>query len=790
MPYSLHPAPSRRRLITPDGFPTTNPNAAIPADPDERMVFARRLVADRCLYGVDKNPLAVEMAKLSLWLITLAKGQPFSFLDHALRSGDSLLGVGNVRQILNWDLAASDDDRGAYRGFLTQPLERALERAGALRRRIQSTPVRDARDAEQKQRWLHEAEDAMGLVRLAADLLIAAQLHKDRKRRAELSEEFQVRLSVAATAWEDARRDPTLRPTGNRAELAALRREADELLAGRTPFHWPLEFPEVFGGSGFRPSGSEDTQFDTLLESARTGTRNPIPDTLAEGFAAIVGNPPFLGGKRISTLLGEFYERFLKTVITQTKGSADLCTYFFLRAGAFVRRDGQIGLLATNTIAQGDTREVGLHQMIQEGFTISRAVSSRPWPGVAGVEVAQLWLRYGSWQGLYILNEQEVDGITAYLSLPGIAKDDPQRLALNSNRSFVGSYILGKGFVLEPNEAEALIAKNQRNHDVLIPYLNGEDLNSRPDLSPSRWVINFHDWPLEQAKMYPDCLDILIERVKPQRDEIVARGKQIHEYAFWKFWDKRPELYATISKLDWVLVTARVSKLVMFAVVNSNIVFSEQVVVITRTEKRNIAILQSSLHVEWAWQYSSTMRDAGIRYSPTDCFETFPFPWKEHDNTQYPIPDTLDTIGERYHTHRQNVMRERNEGLTKTYNRFHNPNEASADIAELRRLHVEMDNAVAAAYGWADLDLGHGFHDTKQGLRYTISEAARRTVLDRLLALNHERYAEEVAAGLHEKKKGIGDRVSGMGKKGRKGKKRAEPETRSVEPEMEQGELF
>jgi hypothetical protein len=91
--------------------------------------------------------------------------------------------------------------------------------------------------------------------------------------------------------------------------------------------------------------------------------------------------------------------------------------------------------------------------------------------------------------------------------------------------------------------------------------------------------------------------------------------------------------------------------------------------------------------------------------------------------------------------------------LTKTYNRFHDPDETSADIQKLRQLHVEMDNAVAAAYGWTDLDLGHGFHETKQGVRYTISEPARREVLTRLLKLNHERYAEEVKIGLHEKKK-------------------------------------
>jgi hypothetical protein len=97
-------------------------------------------------------------------------------------------------------------------------------------------------------------------------------------------------------------------------------------------------------------------------------------------------------------------------------------------------------------------------------------------------------------------------------------------------------------------------------------------------------------------------------------------------------------------------------------------------------------------------------------------------------------------------------MFSRQEGLTKTYNRFHDPDEAVADIVRLRELHVEMDQAVAAAYGWDDLDLGHGLHQTKQGLRFTISEEARREVLGRLLALNHARYEEEERLGLHEKK--------------------------------------
>jgi hypothetical protein len=146
--------------------------------------------------------------------------------------------------------------------------------------------------------------------------------------------------------------------------------------------------------------------------------------------------------------------------------------------------------------------------------------------------------------------------------------------------------------------------------------------------------------------------------------------------------------------------------------------------------------------------YASTL-ETRLRYTPSDVFETFPFP---NPDPKTPIPE-LETIGETYHEHRRQLMLDRQEGLTKTYNRFHNPDEAAADIARLRALHVEMDQAVAAAYGWSDLDLGHDFHDTPQGLRFTISESARRKVLGRLLELNHRRYEEEVVAGLHEKGK-------------------------------------
>jgi hypothetical protein len=167
------------------------------------------------------------------------------------------------------------------------------------------------------------------------------------------------------------------------------------------------------------------------------------------------------------------------------------------------------------------------------------------------------------------------------------------------------------------------------------------------------------------------------------------------------------------------------------------------------------AVLQSTIHEVWARQFSSTL-ETRLRYSTSDAFETFVFPENK---------GRMDQLGGKYYQIRQDVMIDEFEGFTKIYNSFHEENEHSNIIQSFRDLHVEMDNAVAAAYGWSDLDLAHGFHETKQGTRFTISEAARREVLARLLKLNHERYAEEVAQGLHDKKKG---KPKAAGRKGKK----------------------
>jgi hypothetical protein len=712
-------------------------------DQDERLATARRLIAERCLYGVDKNPMAVEMAKLSLWLITLAKNKPFTFLDSNLRSGDSLLGV-DLMQLKRFSLEESAAEKSGQLNLMEEPMRQALNFALPRRHAISMTLEKTVRDVAEKERKLHEVNAALELLKLGADLLIAQALYKKDPPAYKaiwnhlyapymqlLQSTRHVRENNFTTADHQASRAAykTLRAKVNTLLVA----EADKLsavelgqylsdnggpellakIAGlaqtRTPFHWPLEFPEVFADGG---------------EEA--------------GFAAMVGNPPFQGGQKITGVLGTDYRDYLVEYLAQRKhGSADLCSYFFLNVARLVRKGGMSALLATNTVAQGDTREVGLDQIVAKGWSIPRAVPSRKWPGAANLEVAHVWMRHGMWQGPFVLDEQKTEGITPLLTKPGQTRGNPYPLVVNSGKSFIGSYVLGLGFVLEPEEAQALITKDPCNKDVLFPYLNGQDLNSRYDQSPSRWVINFFDWPLEKAEQHIDCMKVVREKVKPERD---CNNRQVRRERWWQFAERAPALYSTIADMERALVIAQTSRTLAFTFASTNEVFSHMIVVFASDEFSSLGLLQSSFHLNWVTTYASSMK-GDQRYIPSDCFETFPFPPAAN------LP-ALDSIGKQYYTHRQSIMLTRHEGLTATYNRFHNPNEHAPDIARLRELHREMDEAVARVYGWQDLMLGHNFYETKQGLRWTISEEARREVLDRLLLLNHQRHAEEVAAGL------------------------------------------
>jgi hypothetical protein len=344
------------------------------------------------------------------------------------------------------------------------------------------------------------------------------------------------------------------------------------------------------------------------------------------------------------------------------------------------------------------------------------------------------------------LDGHRVRAITPSLDPESRVTGNPYRLATNEDQSFIGFYVLGTGFILEPEQAQELITKNPHNKDVLFPYLNGEDLNTRPDCSASRWAIDFNDWLIERAKAYPDAFSIIEEKVRPERQRTKPDGsyalRKPLPQRWWQYGEKRPALRAAIADLERVLVIARISSTGIATFVEANQILNEKIVVFASDRPGLLAVLNSQPHILWAWKYSSTLK-ADLQYTPSDCFNTFPKP---------AISARLDRIGEELYKARRSVMMKRKLGLTKLYNLVHNPAETGEDVRRLREIHTEVDNAVAEAYGWTDLALGHGFHETRQGLRFTIDPTVQVEVLDRLLELNHQRYAEEAAKGLHDKK--------------------------------------
>ncbi len=338
-------------------------------------------------------------------------------------------------------------------------------------------------------------------------------------------------------------------------------------------------------------------------------------------------------------------------------------------------------------------------------------------------------------------------GITPSLESARRVSGNPLHLDENSGLSFQGCILATMGFVLDAAEAQRLLFADPRNATVVRPYLNGADLNDHSQQQTERWVINFADWPFERAARYIEPFELLEARVKSE-----IHGK--HEYPgwderWWQFWRPRAELHEAIAGRDRTLAITRVSKTVMPAFISTDKVMSEQTVAFIYDDNGHFGVLTSTFHWWWAHAWCSTMRSAGLRYSPTDAFETFPQPIPQAGPSWVRIEGT----GRRLNEFRADLMVRTRLGLTKTYNRVHNPEDHDPDIrAATGNAHRSRSRAVSDAYDWSDLGLNHHHWKTPQGMRFTVSPEAKDELLDRLLELNHERYAAEVAAGLHDKK--------------------------------------
>lgn len=696
---------------------------AIPPDEDE-VLFARRRIAQRCLYGVDRNPMAVDLAKLSLWLATMAKDHPFTFLDHSIKCGDSLVGLTN-KQIaaFQWDTS-----KPSQMVMGEKEMKKAIEGVSNYRKEILDWPDDNEWAIIKKQEFLASADEHANRIRTIGNLCIAAFFAGSKpKERQEIRDEYLAKHLEIQRGENLVELIPW--------EMGILK----DMSAGEhpiRPFHWELEFPEVF-----------------MRESS--------------GFDTIIGNPPFAGKNTISSGNRQHYQSWLQIKFPESHGNADLVAYFFRHAFALLKHNGTAGLISTNTIRQGDTRSTGLKFICKNDGVIYRADKRTMWPGNAAVVVSVVWFTRGDFHSRRYLDEYPVEQISAYLFHSG-GSEDPKVLTPNRGNSQIGYYVCGKGFLFDDSSSDTLtnrtevmheiIRKNPKCKERIFPYIGGAEAIDHPEHKPHRSVIYFEDYPESEARKWNELVELLEQKVKPER----AKNKETRtKENWWLFARNKIELFKWSNGAERFLFHPNVSTNLAFCFIPSDTLVGAPHNQFLFQTFDAFATLQSRVHEFWARFFASSLKD-DLRYTPSDCFETFPFPHDWQSN------EPLEAVGKEYYEFRAELMVRNNEGLTKTYNRFHDPEETSPEILKLRELHRKMDRAVLDAYGWTDvptdceflLDYEEEDEDEDSGSkrkkkkpwRYRWPDDVRDDVLARLLALNQERYEEEVRQGLHAKK--------------------------------------
>ncbi|MFK0133239.1 Eco57I restriction-modification methylase domain-containing protein [Streptomyces rubiginosohelvolus] len=670
--------------------------------PHDLHVHAIRTVVATCLYGADINGMAVEMCKLSLWLVSLDPKLPFSFVDDKVLHGNSLLGLTDARQLKR--LHIDPDAASGPPSLFDLDVEGVLAQATRLRRQL-ATEVNDndpQRSAATKRRQWREYQKLTAQLADVADGVIAAGLRLGGKPGKALKAAYENLGIAVGLAYPGAGGEPDRRMLDGILNAGLTPTVATDYQRWK-PLHWILAVPDVMERGG---------------------------------FDAIIGNPPFVAGSDITGAMGaNVRDWIVHTVAFGRRGRSDLVAYFFLNALALANTRGGLGLIATNSIGQGKTREVGLDQMVATGFTITRSIQSRSWPAdSANIEYAAVWGTRGPVSDAVPRMSDDVPAkrISTLLEPGGRVEGAPVRLIENMGFSFQGCIAsLAMGFVLDPKEAEAWIEADRQNTDVLFPYLNGDDLNSRPDTSPSRWVIDFNDRTQEAAKRYRLPYEHLHAKLTQAN-----KNKSQKESSWWLLIRARPAMRKAIAELNQFLILTRHSATLMPCRITKGPVPSEATVVFATDSYADQAVLSSSPHQMWAIKYGSGLRK-DPRYTPSGVFEPFARPEPT---------DRLTEMGQTLDAERREIMLRRAFGLTDLYNLVNDPSvvdSADADVARMREIHVELDQAVMDAYGWSDVPLEHGFHTYRQMRRWTVSPTARVEILDLLLEENHRRAAAQ-----------------------------------------------
>ncbi len=464
-------------------------------------------------------------------------------------------------------------------------------------------------------------------------------------------------------------------------------------------------------------------QMDAILDYDADG--NPIePQWPNAEF--IVGNPPFLGGGQMRGELGDDYTNDIRALYGgRLPHFSDLCCYWFEKARALIEQGKakRAGLLGTQGIRGKDNRVV--LQRIKDTGDIFMAHSDREWVlDGAAVHISIVGFDDGTEKERAIDGEAITESIHANLTT-GVDTTLAKRLKENRNISFEGQSPKGR-FDIPPNTAGLMLAQplnvnGKPNSDVVLPVMNGRDITER---NRGMYTINFGLMGLEEACQYDMPFEHVQRVVKPTRINNKIRWRAEN---WWLYGSPASRMRKALEGLERYIATPRVSKHRIFVWVNAGVVCNDATDVFARDDDYTFGVLHSRIHEAWARAMGTQLREveSGFRYTPTTCFETFPFP-RPTDEQREAIADAAREL---------NRLREgwlnpldaegksmmfgvdlRRRTLTNLYNEYERH-------TWLVNAHNNLNAAVAAAYGWH-------------------ADSTDEQILERLLALNLERASE------------------------------------------------
>ncbi len=540
-------------------------------------------------------------------------------------------------------------------------------------------------------------------------------------------------------------------------------------------------------------SGKPVTRWDGRTMKPHPVTGEPVPDDTARvplyryqnprkaqwpEADFVVGNPPFIGSKRMREALGDGYVDALQAAFPEVPESTDLVMRWWHHAACLVR-DGRIrrfGLIATNSLRQSYVRRaVEPHLLGDPPLSLIFAVPDHPWVDSADGAAVRISMTVGirgSEPGRLVKvnedrttpNQDSEDLVSSVESRTGKIHPDLSigadlttvaTLAANSQICSVGMKTIGEAFQIGYERAKQIgLGTSEEIGCYIRPYLNGRDWVSK---SRGIWLVDFFGLEAEEVRdRFPAAYQHLLDNAKPMREQ---NRNSVFRDRWWVIGHPRQQFRAAMVGCRKYIVTVETQKHRFFGFVDEAVTPDSTLVTFALEDPYLLGLLSARSHVTWALAAGGTLEDRP-RYNKTRCFETFPFPSFDNPNTAS-HQSRIRTLAEDLDAHRKRQQAAHPElTLTGMYNVLEKLKSGEALSAKekliheqglvsvLKQLHDDLDFAVLAAYGWEDLAPlmqavnGNAAHPEGRSRDEAVRELDE-VLLERLVALNAERAAEE-----------------------------------------------